>query len=101
MMRFLSIKERARRRGISVSGEKRLRAMYPEQYGTEVELTPGRKGVPEGEDDAFSQWLIDRQKAKNAALAAEAEDKEAEDAEAKDTAEGEYPDAEDAEEAEI
>ncbi len=67
MMRFLSIKERARRRGISVSGEKRLRAMYPDHYPTEVELTPGRKGAPEDEDDAFSQWLINRQKARNAA----------------------------------
>ncbi len=66
-MRFLSIRERAARRGISVSGEKRLRAMYSEHYGTEVELTPGRKGVPEDEDDAFSQWLINRQKARNAA----------------------------------
>ena len=66
-MRFRSIKERANRRGISVSGEKRLRAMYPEHYGTEVELTPGRKGVPEDEDDAFSQWLINRQKTRNAA----------------------------------
>ncbi len=66
MMRFLSIKERAARRGISISGEKRLRAMYPEHYGTEVELTPGRKGVPEDEDDAFGRWLINRQKARNA-----------------------------------
>ena len=65
-MRFLSLKERAARRGISQSGEKRLRALYPEQYGTEVVLTPGRKGVPEDEDDAFSQFLINRQKAKNA-----------------------------------
>ena len=65
-MRFLSLRERAARRGISVSGEKRLRKMYPERYGTEVELTPGRKGVPEDEDDAFGRWLIDRQKAKNA-----------------------------------
>ncbi len=66
-MRFLSLKERAARRGISISGEKRLRAKYSEHYGTEVELTPGRKGAPEDEDDAFSQWLINRQKARNAA----------------------------------
>ena len=68
-MRFLSIKERANRRGISVSGEKRLRAMYPDHYPTEVELTPGRKGAPEDEDDAFSRWLIERQKARNAEAA--------------------------------
>ena len=68
-MRFLSIRERAARRGISVSGEKRLREMYSEHYGTEVELTPGRKGVPEDEDDAFSMWLINRQKARNAEAA--------------------------------
>jgi hypothetical protein len=68
-MRFLSLKERAARRGISQSGEKRLRAQYPEQYGTEVTLTPGRKGVPEDEDDAFSQFLINRQKAKDAEAA--------------------------------
>ena len=68
-MRFRSIKERANRRGISVSGEKRLRAMYPDHYGTEVELTPGRKAVPEDEDDAFSRWLILRQKARNAEAA--------------------------------
>ena len=68
-MKFLSLRERAARRGISISGEKRLRKMYPERYGTEVELTPGRKGVPEEEDDRFARWLINRQKARNAEAA--------------------------------
>ena len=65
-MRFLSRKEMAARRGLSMSSEKRLAKLYPEQYATMVELTPGRVGAPENEDDAFSQWLIDRQKARNA-----------------------------------
>ena len=68
-MRFLSRKTMATRRGISLSGEKRLEKLYPKQYGTMVELTPGRKAKPEDEDDAFSQWLIDRQKARNAEAA--------------------------------
>ncbi len=78
-MKFRSRIKMATRRGISLSGEKRLEKLYPDEYPTMVEITPGRVGAPEDEDDAFSQWLIDRQKAKNAALAAEAEDAEARD----------------------
>ncbi len=65
-MRFLSRKEMAARRGISLSGEKRLQKLYPDKYATMVEITPGRKGAPEDEDDAFNEWLRDRQKARNA-----------------------------------
>ncbi len=65
-MRFLSRKEMAARRGLSMSSEKRLQKLYPDKYPTMVELTPGRVGAPEDEDDAFSQWLIDQQKARNA-----------------------------------
>ncbi len=68
-MRFRSRKEMAARRSLSMSGEKRLEKLYPEQYPTMIELTPGRKGAPEDEDDAFSQWLIDRQKARDAEAA--------------------------------
>ena len=49
-MRFRSLKERANRRGVSVSTEKRLPGIYPEQYGTIVAISPGRKGVPDNED---------------------------------------------------
>ena len=65
-MRFLSRKEMAARRGLSMSSEKRLAKLYPDKYPTMIELTPGRVAAPEDEDDAFSQWLVDRQKARNA-----------------------------------
>ena len=65
-MRFLSRKAMAARRGISLSGEKRLEKLYPKQYGTMVEITPGRKGKPEDEDDRFNEFLIHRQKVRNA-----------------------------------
>ncbi len=68
-MRFRSRKEMAARRDISLSGEKRLQKLYPAQYPTMVEITPGRVAAPEDEDDAFSQWLIDQQKARNAGAA--------------------------------
>ncbi len=99
MIQFISLKGMRVGRTTSRSGEQRLRKQFPGEYPELVELTPGRKAATTEDNDRFNQFLIDRQKAKNAALAAEAEDKEAEDAEAKDTAEGEDPDAEDAEEA--
>ena len=68
-MRFLSRKEMAARRGLSMSSEKRLQKLYPDKYPTMTTLTPGRVGAPEDEDDAFSQWLIDQQKARNAEVA--------------------------------
>ena len=65
-MRFLSRKEMAARRGLSMSSEKRLQKLYPHQYPTMTTLTPGRVAAPEDQDNAFSQWLIDQQKARNA-----------------------------------
>ncbi len=50
-----------------MSSEKRLAKLYPDNYPTMIRLTPGRVAAPEDEDDAFSQWLINRQKARNAA----------------------------------
>ncbi len=68
-MQFRSRKEMAARRDISLSGEKRLEKLYPDKYPTMVEITPGRVAAPEDEDDAFSQWLIDQQKARNGGAA--------------------------------
>ncbi len=83
MIQFISLKQMREGRTTSRSGEQRLRKQFPDEYPELVELTPGRKAAVVKDNDRFNQFLIDRQKAKNAAaLAAEAEDAEAEDAEA-------------------
>ncbi len=83
MIQFISLKQMREGRTTSRSGEQRLRKQFPDEYPELVELTPGRKAATVDANDRFNQFLIDRQKAKNAAaLAAEAEDAEAEDAEA-------------------
>ena len=50
----------------SLSSEKRLERRHPDKYPTMHEISPGVVASLAEEDDAFSQWLIDQQKAPNA-----------------------------------
>lgn len=62
MIRFLSRKEMAELRGISLSSEKRLEKMYPDKYPLMVEISPGRKASTEEDNDRFSRFLIEQTK---------------------------------------
>ena len=54
------------RRDHSLSSEKRLEKRHPDKYPTMYEISPGVVASLADDDDAFSQWLIDRQKARTA-----------------------------------
>ncbi len=66
MIQFISLKQMQEGRTTSRSGEQRLRKQFPDEYPVLVELTPGRKAATVKDNDRFNQFLIDRQKARNA-----------------------------------
>ena len=60
VMRFLSWAEMAKRRGTSISTEKRLEKEDPD-YPRKVQLSPGRVGFAEEAAERYDRVLIARQ----------------------------------------